>query len=157
MNVFTNRDRDQLRDKLAGGKNLNASSGKKSDNMPRKQTAKFETELAGHSEQILGEIAGTDLAFGAGYEPYEAAARKDQASGQRPRPYPDQSFVNLGDSFSVNAMGRSRAANQGNQMYGGSSFSNLPPGHDASGGPRGGPYQPLNQDMPDLALLQNSK
>ena len=51
-------------------------------------------ELAGHSEQILGQ---PDLVDFSKYP--ESPDQIEQAP--KPRQYPDKSFVNLGDCFSV--------------------------------------------------------
>ena len=71
----------------------------------RKQTAAFETELAGHSEKILGQIAGSDINFSR-YEEVASIKPTPIVEQKQQRQYPDQSFVNLNDSFSQNAYNR---------------------------------------------------
>ena len=66
-------------------------------NLKQEEDDGFETELVGHSEKILGKIAGSDINFSR----YEEQVPK-QAAQEEPRltrQYPDQSFVNLNDSF----------------------------------------------------------
>ena len=64
-------------------KQLQASNYSPNSPKPRKKSEKFETELAGHSEQILGQMPD--------FEKYHEKAFM-------PKKYPDQSFVNFGES-----------------------------------------------------------
>ena len=72
---------------------LSGTEFDKPEPKPRKNTGRFETELEGHSEQILGQMPD--------FERFTSGAHdhgKDRVPGAKK--YPDQSFVNLGDSFS---------------------------------------------------------
>jgi hypothetical protein len=81
-------DEDELPEEITNPTGMTES--KTNEPVSRKDTGKFENELEGHSEQILGQIANSDINFG----------RFDQGNKQQPssRQYPDMS-VNLMDSF----------------------------------------------------------
>ena len=87
----------------------------------KEKDAQFESELVGHSEQILGQISGAGLIGQIGIKAGPQGSAGGQALGmkgigphqsqliasdgsqvlanQMTRHYPDQSVVNLGDSF----------------------------------------------------------
>ena len=69
------------------------SEGEQSPDMEYK-----EIELAGHSEKILGALDGNEMANMSKYEDQQKVFISNQSKGR----YPDQSFVNLNDSFSQN-------------------------------------------------------
>ena len=72
---LTATDREKLRKQLSGveedenePEESTNPSGQTQNNtngiVSRKDTGKFENELEGHSEQILGQIANSDINFG---------------------------------------------------------------------------------------------
>lgn len=89
----------------------------------RKKTGNFESELAGHSEQILGTIGGEDINFTNNPDQQNNNQINNQSKPNPQAKYPDKSFVNLGDSFSKDLRVEQQSSVE-SYPYGAVSFSN---------------------------------